>query len=370
LGGPRCIPDRVSLAKGIINLQGEIIESKPQAANDYRLKVDKATLFPVEVVHAIDKDAAIFKTTYAEITGKPTIPSDRSWFFSSYTNEYALKKKSNRVLIEPTKTAPEFTLDAFESSVKVTLGQYKGKLLLLDFWIVNCGFCFQSVAALNELYKKYRGKGLEVVSINMYDPVEAITKFQKKTGPEYTIVTGGDSIAAAYGVDAYPSVVLVGELGKVLYSSKGVDEKELEAAITSNLRINATVGVSIHEPTCRSSAVMIRAILLCIVFASVAQAQWVRQNVDTTAGLRGLSVVNEKIVWVSGTGGTVIRTIDGGKTWKVMTVPGAEKLDFRDVEAFDANNAYILSIGDGESSRIYKTVDGGQDVDRAISQQE
>lgn len=105
---------------------------------------------------------------------------------------------------------------------------------------------------------------------------------------------------------------------------------------------------------------MIRTILLCIISACAAQAQWVRQNVDTTASLRGLSVVNEKVVWASGTGGTVIRTIDGGRTWKVMTVPGADKLDFRDVEAFDANTAYILSIGNGESSRIYRTTNGGR----------
>src|SRR5947208_1591342 len=84
-------------------------------------------------------------------------------------------------------------------------------------------------------------------------------------------------------------------------------------------------------------------------------AQWLRQQVDTTASLRGLAVVNEKIVWASGTGGAVIRTIDGGKTWNVITVPGAEKLDLRDIEAFDANTAYILSIGNGDSSRIYKS---------------
>jgi len=95
------------------------------------------------------------------------------------------------------------------------------------------------------------------------------------------------------------------------------------------------------------------------VYASAASAQWIKQAVNTTASFRGLSVVNEKVIWAGGTGGTVIRTIDGGKTWKVMTVPGAEKLDFRDIEAFDANIAYILSIGNGESSRIYKTYDGG-----------
>lgn len=98
---------------------------------------------------------------------------------------------------------------------------------------------------------------------------------------------------------------------------------------------------------------------LFVVLVMTTQAQWSKQTVNTTAGFRGLAVVNEKIVWASGTGGTVIRTVDSGATWKVMIVPGAEKLDFRDIEAFDANTAYILSIGNGESSRIYKTVDGG-----------
>jgi photosystem II stability/assembly factor-like uncharacterized protein len=98
---------------------------------------------------------------------------------------------------------------------------------------------------------------------------------------------------------------------------------------------------------------------LVLLLSTAASAQWIRQPVNTTAGLRGLSVVSEKVIWASGTGGTVIRTTDGGKTWKVMIVPGAEKLDFRDIEAFDANTAYILSIGNGEISRIYKTTDGG-----------
>ena len=100
-------------------------------------------------------------------------------------------------------------------------------------------------------------------------------------------------------------------------------------------------------------------LLLMFLTAASASAQWVRQTVNTTADFRGLSVVNEKIVWASGTGGTVVRTVDGGKTWDVVTVPGAEKLDFRDIEAFDANTAYILSIGNSENSRIYKTIDGG-----------
>lgn len=100
-------------------------------------------------------------------------------------------------------------------------------------------------------------------------------------------------------------------------------------------------------------------VLALILFASSANAQWQKQTIDTKASLRGLSVVNEKVIWASGTGGTFLRTIDGGKNWTVGKVLGADKSDFRDVEAFDANTAYLLSIGNGENSRIYKTTDGG-----------
>jgi photosystem II stability/assembly factor-like uncharacterized protein len=98
-----------------------------------------------------------------------------------------------------------------------------------------------------------------------------------------------------------------------------------------------------------------------------AHAQWVKQPVNTNASFRGLSVVSQKVIWASGTAGTVIQTADGGDTWKVMIVPGAEKLDFRDIEAFDAKTAYVLSIGNGESSRIYKTTDGGETWNRQFT---
>ena len=100
-------------------------------------------------------------------------------------------------------------------------------------------------------------------------------------------------------------------------------------------------------------------IFLILMFFAISDAQWTKQTIDTKASFRGLSVVSEKIIWASGTGGTVIKTTDGGKNWSVIKVPDADKLDFRDIEAFDANTAYVLSIGDGENSRIYKTTDGG-----------
>jgi photosystem II stability/assembly factor-like uncharacterized protein len=92
---------------------------------------------------------------------------------------------------------------------------------------------------------------------------------------------------------------------------------------------------------------------------SLAHAQWQQQSINSDANFRGLCVVSAQVAWVSGTKGTYGRTTDGGKTWSVGTVPGAAKLDFRDVEAFGDRTAYLLSAGPGEDSRIYKTTDGG-----------
>jgi photosystem II stability/assembly factor-like uncharacterized protein len=99
-------------------------------------------------------------------------------------------------------------------------------------------------------------------------------------------------------------------------------------------------------------------LVLCLI-SHPASAHWIPQESGTTARLRGLSGVSPKVAWACGTGGTCLRTLDGGTTWRARPVPGASGLDFRDVHAVDADTAYLLSIGAGEQSRIYKTADGG-----------
>lgn len=86
---------------------------------------------------------------------------------------------------------------------------------------------------------------------------------------------------------------------------------------------------------------------------------WQAQTSGVIGRLRGVSAVSSRVAWASGATGTVLRTTDGGANWKALPVPGAEKLDFRDVDAMSDRVAYALSIGSGESSRIYKTSDGG-----------
>jgi len=118
--------------------------------------------------------------------------------------------------------------------------------------------------------------------------------------------------------------------------------------------------------------VVLFAAVLVLLGASAAGAArsgyaWRDVHTGTTAHFRGLSAVSATTAWVSGytpTDGVVMRTTDGGTTWQDVTPPGAAGLQFRDVEAFDANNAVAMSIGNNTADfRIYVTHDGGHSWD-------
>lgn len=105
-----------------------------------------------------------------------------------------------------------------------------------------------------------------------------------------------------------------------------------------------------------------RIILFSLISLSVQFSAAQKPYVDvlttgTKTSLRGLSVVNDNVVWVSGSGGTVGKSNNGGKNWKWMTVKGFEKIEFRDIEAFDASTAIIMGVA--EPAYILKTTDGG-----------
>ena len=104
-----------------------------------------------------------------------------------------------------------------------------------------------------------------------------------------------------------------------------------------------------------------RALLFFLAVANaLAQSGPQVQLSHTTESLRGVSAVSRQIAWVSGTHGTYLRTIDAGRTWTPAQLPGAEALDFRAVVAFSADEAFLMSAGSGDQSRIYHTADAGQ----------
>ena len=102
------------------------------------------------------------------------------------------------------------------------------------------------------------------------------------------------------------------------------------------------------------------------VFGAQAGTTLTMQDSAVDVRLRGISAVDANIAWASGQKGTVLRTVDGGTHWQAMQVAGAGALDFRDVEAFSADVAVVLSIGPGEASRVYRTDDGGRSWTMAL----
>jgi photosystem II stability/assembly factor-like uncharacterized protein len=100
--------------------------------------------------------------------------------------------------------------------------------------------------------------------------------------------------------------------------------------------------------------------LLLLLATALSQPAPQTQPSHTTENLRGVSAVSQNIAWASGTHGTYLRTTDAGRTWLPAHVPDAATLDFRAVVAFSAAEAFLMSAGPGDLSRIYHTSDAGQ----------
>jgi photosystem II stability/assembly factor-like uncharacterized protein len=106
---------------------------------------------------------------------------------------------------------------------------------------------------------------------------------------------------------------------------------------------------------------MMKKILWCLIMAPffcAAQTYTFKPlNEGTKTSIRGLSIVNDQTGWVSGSAGTVGKTLNGGLNWQWIKPQGYEKLDFRDIEAFDEHQAIIVNAG--SPAYILKTTDGG-----------
>ncbi len=83
------------------------------------------------------------------------------------------------------------------------------------------------------------------------------------------------------------------------------------------------------------------------------------QASGTDQVLQAVSPVSDQVAWISGHGGVIVRTLDGGESWERIPAPGGDSLQFRDIHAFSSSAAVALTAGSGSASRIYRTADGG-----------
>jgi len=123
--------------------------------------------------------------------------------------------------------APDFKLPSAKGLVE--LSKLKGKVVYVDFWASWCTPCRKSFPWMNELHKKYKDQGLEVVAVNLDKSREPIDEFLAKTPAEFTIAydpSGG--AAATYKVTGMPSSYLIDRSGQLQVSHIGFRDKDKE----------------------------------------------------------------------------------------------------------------------------------------------
>lgn len=124
------------------------------------------------------------------------------------------------------KTAPDFALSD-SKGVSIRLSDYKGRVVLLDFWATWCGGCKVEIPWYMEFQSKYEAAGLSVIGVSMdEDGWKSVRPFLEKTPVNYSIVVGNLDLAKLYGVDSMPMTLLIDRDGKIADSHVGMVDKE------------------------------------------------------------------------------------------------------------------------------------------------
>jgi peroxiredoxin len=121
------------------------------------------------------------------------------------------------------KEAPAFKLSNLAGQ-QVSLKDFRGKIVLLDFWATWCPPCRQSIPALQELHKEYSSKGFLVVGVSLDEDPGVVPEFVKQEGIDYPILLGGESdVSLSYEVRGIPAMYLVDKQGRVVRRWIGYD---------------------------------------------------------------------------------------------------------------------------------------------------
>ena len=136
------------------------------------------------------------------------------------------------------KSAPDFAL-ADATGKTIRLSDFKGRVVLLNFWATTCGGCRTEVPWLVEFQKQYEKRGLSVVGVSLDDDGwRVVNPFLREEAVNYTILLGDDQIVRLYGISAMPMTVLIDREGKISAASVGlIDRNECEKEILHLLGI-------------------------------------------------------------------------------------------------------------------------------------
>jgi peroxiredoxin len=148
----------------------------------------------------------------SQTTGSPSVPKGSS---------YALIPADSRT------AAPDFTVTDLSGGT-VSLSQLRGKVVLLDFWAVECAGCRVEIPWYVTFDKTYRDKGLALIGIDMYgESPDVVKKFMEKEHMNYPVAIGNDALGESFHVEEMPLTLLIDRSGRIALSHAGVVDKTL-----------------------------------------------------------------------------------------------------------------------------------------------
>ena len=135
--------------------------------------------------------------------------------------------------------APQFTLTA-RSGANVSLGQYRGQVVMLNFWASWCGPCRQEMPLLDSIYTKYKRMGFTLIGVNVEPDSKSANDWLKQTPVSFPILYDKESkVSKMYDVEGMPSTVIIDRAGKVRALHRGYkpgDENEYLDSIRTLVR--------------------------------------------------------------------------------------------------------------------------------------
>jgi thiol-disulfide isomerase/thioredoxin len=206
----------------------------------YTLVVDPASWLPFQIIERnnINGDQYVTITCFTAIDTRPTLPAEWSWSTAAIQQKYHLASVPVATpLIAAGMSLPDWVLPACgeHSDISIRSGELRGRLLVLDFWIKNCGPCMESWPHLQALQKKYGDAPFQLLAINAEDSRKDVAFFFTREHPAYQMLYNGKALAGQLGVPAYPTLIIVDSTGKILYSGVGFDQDKIEGIIRRNL---------------------------------------------------------------------------------------------------------------------------------------
>ena len=130
--------------------------------------------------------------------------------------------------------APDWTLRDAEGRTH-SLSQYRGRVVVLDFWATWCAPCSKVMPGLEKLHRKYRARGVTVFGLSTFESGDPVA-LMKKRNCTYGLLLKGEEIAPTYGVETLPVIFVVGADGRIVYSHAGAFHKNLDAVIEKHLK--------------------------------------------------------------------------------------------------------------------------------------